>query len=78
MQDLPVDPVQGHIMDKIIKFTLGFFVLILILFVAVGSYTSYIDTTYRNSLTGTYVYTCTITTDSVLSNVTLFYRFLQI
>jgi hypothetical protein len=59
-------------MDKIIKITLGLFVLILILFVAVVSYTSYIDTTYRNSLTGTYVYTCTITTDSVLSNVTLF------
>ena len=59
-------------MDKIIKFTLAFFVLILIIFVAVVSYTTYIDTTYRNSLTGTYVYTCTITTDSVLSNVTFF------
>ena len=59
-------------MDKIIKFTLGLFVLILIIFVAVVSYTSYIDTTYRNSFTGTYVYTCTITTDSIISNVTLF------
>ncbi|MFA5236505.1 MAG: hypothetical protein WC362_01450 [Methanoregula sp.] len=59
-------------MDKIIKFTLGLFVLIMILFVAVVSYTSYIDTTYRNSFSGTYVYSCTITTDAVLSNVTLF------
>jgi len=67
------DPVpRGEIMDKIIKITLGLFILILILFVAVVSYTGYIDITYRNSLTGTYAYTCTITTDSVLSNVTLF------
>ncbi|MGD0533859.1 MAG: hypothetical protein ABR999_00250 [Methanoregula sp.] len=59
-------------MDKIIKITLGLFILILVLFVAVVSYTLYIDTTYRNSLTGTYAYSCTITTDTVLSNVTLF------
>jgi len=63
---------MGEIMDKIIKITLGVFVVILLLFVAVVSYTIYIDTTYRNSLTGTYSYTCTITTDTVLSNVTLF------
>ncbi len=59
-------------MDKIIKITLGLFILILVIFVSVVSYTSYIDTTYRNSLTGTYGYTCTLTTDTVLSNVTLF------
>jgi len=59
-------------MDKIIKITLGFFILVLVLFVAFFSYQSYVDMTYRNSLTGTYEYTCTITTDSVLSNVTLF------
>ncbi|MFA6362168.1 hypothetical protein [Methanoregula sp.] len=59
-------------MDKIIKITLGFFIVILLLFSSVVSYTSYIDTTYRTSLTGTYVYTCNITTDTVLSNVTLF------
>lgn len=62
----------GEIMDKIIKITLGFFILILVVFVAFFSYMSYVDMTYRNSLTGTYSYTCTITTDSVLSNVTLF------
>ncbi len=41
-------------MDKIIKITLGFFILILVVFVAFFSYMSYIDTTYRNSLSGTY------------------------
>jgi hypothetical protein len=70
---LPADPgLMGEIMDKIIKVTLGLFVVILVLFVSVVSYTAYIDTTYRNSLTGTYVYNCTITTNTVLSNVTLF------
>ncbi|MGA2161795.1 MAG: hypothetical protein ABSG28_06335 [Methanoregula sp.] len=59
-------------MDKIIKITLGCFILILIIFVAFVFYTSYIDMTYRNSLTGTYSYTCIITTDTVISNVTLF------
>lgn len=60
-------------MDKIIKITLGFFILILVVFVAFFSYMSYIDTTYRNSLSGTYAYTCTITTDAVISNVTFFF-----
>jgi hypothetical protein len=63
---------MGEIMDKIIKVTLGLFVVILVIFVSVVSYTAYIDMTYRNSLTGTYVYNCTITTNTVLSNVTLF------
>ena len=65
-------------MDKIIKITLGFFILILVVFVAFFSYMSYIDTTYRNSLSGTYAYTCTITTDAVISNVTFFFRSLRI
>jgi hypothetical protein len=63
---------MGEIMDKIIKVTLGLFVIILVLFVSVVSYTAYINTSYRNSLTGTYEYNCTITTNTVLSNVTLF------
>ncbi len=70
---LPVDPgLMGEIMDKIIKVTLGLFVIILVLFVSVVSYTAYVNTSYRNSLTGTYEYNCTITTNTVLSNVTLF------
>ena len=63
---------MGEIMDKIIKVTLGLFVIILVLFVSVVSYTAYVNMSYRNSLTGTYVYNCTITTNTVLSNVTLF------
>ena len=63
---------MGEIMDKIIKIAMGLFIVILVLFIAAFSYTSYIDTAYRNSLTGTYLYTCTISTDGVLSNVTLF------
>ena len=59
-------------MDKIIKIVMGLFIVILVLFIAVFSYSSYIDTAYRNSLNGTYLYTCTISTDGVLSNVTLF------
>ncbi len=59
-------------MDKIIKIALGLFIIILVLFVAFVSYFSYVDTAYRNSLTGTYQYTCTISTDDLLSNVTLF------
>jgi len=59
-------------MDRIIKITLGLFMVILVIFVAVVSYTVYIDAKYKNSLTGTYTYTCTITTNAVLSNVTFF------
>ncbi len=68
----PESSTRGGIMDKIVKITLGLFVIILVLFVGVVSYTTYIDMKYKNSLTGTYTYTCNITTDSVLSNVTLF------
>ena len=67
------DPgLMGEIMDKIIKVTLGLFVIILVLFVSVVSYTAYVNTSYRDSLTGTYEYNCTITTNTVLSNVTFF------
>jgi hypothetical protein len=59
-------------MDKIIKIALGFFIIILVLFVGVVSYSAYIDMTYRSSLASTYQYTCTISTDGMLSNVTLF------
>lgn len=59
-------------MDKIIKVVLGLFIVILILFVSIVSYMTYVDTMYRNSLSSTYQYTCTISTEGVLSNVTLF------
>jgi hypothetical protein len=64
---------MGEIMDKIIKTALGLFIIILVIFVTLVSYSAYITMTYRNSLTSTYEYTCTISTDDVLSNVTFFF-----
>lgn len=59
-------------MDKIIRICLGLFTIILVAFTGVLTYTAYTETMYRNSLEGTYTYTCTITTDAPLYNVTLF------
>jgi len=59
-------------MDKIIKITIGLFIVILIAFGAVVTYNNYIVTEYRNSLTSTYSYSCTFSTEEVLSNVTFF------
>jgi hypothetical protein len=59
-------------MDKIIKLSLGLLLVILIAAVSVFSYQAYVEKAYRESLSGTWSYTCTITTDSPLSNVTLF------
>jgi hypothetical protein len=59
-------------MDKIIRLTLGLLLVILIASVTVFSYQVFVERAYRTSLSGTYTYTCTLTTDSLLSNVTLF------
>jgi hypothetical protein len=59
-------------MDKIIKISLGLFIVILIAFTSVVAYQVSIETAYLNSLSSTYSYSCTITTDAKLSNVTLF------
>jgi hypothetical protein len=59
-------------MDNIIKISLGLFMVILVVFVSVISYQVFVEKAYRTSLSSTYSYTCTITTDSPLSNVTLF------
>jgi len=59
-------------MDKIIKISLGLFMVILLVFISMVSYQLFVDKAYRTSLSSTYSYTCTITTDSTLSNVTLF------
>ena len=70
---VPAPHRQGGIyMDKIIRFTLGLLLVILIAFISVFSYQLYVEHAYQSSLTGTYTYSCTITTDSPLSNVTLF------
>jgi len=59
-------------MDRIIKISFGIFIVILVAFTGTITYTAYTETAYRNTLTGTYSYTCNITTDSPLYNVTLF------
>jgi hypothetical protein len=59
-------------MDKIIKAALGAFVVILVLFIAYFTYMMYMDTKYHSSLESTYQFTCSITTDDALSNVTFF------
>jgi hypothetical protein len=59
-------------MDKIIKITIGLSIVILVAFVATVSYTGFVDQAFRTSLSSTYSFSCTITTDSRLSNVTFF------
>jgi hypothetical protein len=59
-------------MDRIIKITLGLFVIILVSFVALTAYNGYVEQAYRSTLSSTYAYTCTISTDSPLTNVTFF------
>ncbi|MFA5267106.1 MAG: hypothetical protein WC379_03975 [Methanoregula sp.] len=59
-------------MDKILKICLGLLTIILVAFGGLLTYTAYTEITYRNTLEGTYTYTCTITTDAPLYNVTLF------
>jgi hypothetical protein len=59
-------------MDRIIKITLSVFIIVLVAFVAMISYGWFVENTYRSSLTSTYTYACTISTDSALHNATFF------
>jgi len=59
-------------MDKIIKISLGLFIVIIISFTSVVAYQVATETAYLNSLSSTYSYKFTISTDSKVSNVTLF------
>jgi len=59
-------------MDKIIRITSGLIIVLLVAFVASISYTGFVEQEYRTSLSSFYDYNCTITTDSQLTNVTLF------
>lgn len=59
-------------MDRIIRISLGLFMVILVVFVSAASYQVFVEKAYLSSLSSTYSYTCTITTDSKLSEVTLF------
>ncbi len=59
-------------MDRIIRITLGLIIVLLAVFVTSISYTGFVEHAYRTSLSSTFQYNCTITTDAVLSNVTFF------
>jgi hypothetical protein len=59
-------------LDRSIKVSLGLLAAIFIVFVSVVSYQTWVGKAYQTSLSSTYSYTCTITTDKPLSNVTLF------
>lgn len=59
-------------MDRMIGITLCVFIVIFAPFAGMLAYTAYTESAYRNTLSGTYTYSCTITTDAPLYNVTLF------
>jgi hypothetical protein len=59
-------------MDRIIKITLCLFIVLIAPFAGMLAYTAYSEFAYRNTLSGAYTYSCTITMDAPLYNVTLF------
>lgn len=59
-------------MDRIIKITLGLFVTILLVTIAFASYSLYVTDAYQSTRVSSYSYSCSITTDSTLNNVTFF------
>lgn len=59
-------------MDRIIRITLCIFIVIFIAFAGMLAYTAYTESAYRDTLSGTYTYSCTLTTDASLYNVTIF------
>jgi hypothetical protein len=59
-------------MDRVIRTTLYAFIIIGLAFSSVVVYQAGVEHAYRTTLSSTYSYTCTITADSPLSNVTFF------
>lgn len=59
-------------MDRVIRTALFVFIITGLAFSSVVVYQTGVENAYRASLSSTYSYTCVITTDSLLSNVTLF------
>jgi len=59
-------------MDRVIRNTFALFMIIFIVFSSVVLYQIVVENAYRSSLSSTYSYTFTITSDSPLYNVTLF------
>lgn len=72
MEVIPAPEGVDEIMDKVMRITLALFFIILAVFIAMVAYNGYVETAYRNSFSGNYSYTCTISTDDLLSNVTFF------
>jgi len=59
-------------MDRIIKITVGLFFAILLITIAFAAYTGYVAHAYQSTRVSSFSYTMSITTDSTLTNVTLF------
>jgi hypothetical protein len=59
-------------MDRIIKITLGLFIVILVFTITFAGYTGYVAGAYQATRASTFSYTLSLTTDSPLTNVTLF------
>jgi hypothetical protein len=59
-------------MDRVIRTTLYAVIIIGLTFSSIVVYQAGVERAYRTTLSSTYSYTCTITADSPLSNVTLF------
>jgi hypothetical protein len=63
---------RGKTMDKIIRIICCLLLIILVPFAGIGVYNGYVESAYRNTITGTYNYTCIIATAAPLYDVTLF------
>jgi hypothetical protein len=63
---------EDMIMDRIIKITLGLIVAVLVLTIAFAAYTGYVSNAYQSTKVSSFSYTMSITTDSPLTNVTMF------
>jgi hypothetical protein len=59
-------------MDKVIKITVTVFIVIFVVFISVFAYNAFVENAYNRSLVSTYAYRCSISSDAMLTNVTLF------
>jgi hypothetical protein len=59
-------------LDRVIRTTLCAFIVIGLAFSSVVVYQAGVEHAYRTTVSSTYFYTCSITADSLISNVTLF------
>jgi hypothetical protein len=59
-------------MDRTIKITISIFIAVLVATVVFALYSGYVTSAYQSTRTGTYSYSLSISTDSPLTNITLF------